>query len=123
MHLPSTKTKTLGDRVICRSNEYGPLLIGTITDVIHNTIPVVQDESTGEIFGCGGIVVKYTDELLGQLNALPDFVQQWNALAENHFLTYEKFEDSKARYMKDQRRKSEGDVGFNSFRESVVKGK
>ena len=123
MHLPSIKTKIIGDRVICRSNEYGPLHIGTIVDLLKDTIPIVKDDETGEVFYCGGIVVKYNEELLQQLNALPDFVQQWNALAENHVLTYDKFEKSKERYMKEMRRKSEGIDGINSFRESVVKGK
>jgi hypothetical protein len=61
-------TFKLGDRVICRSNEADPLLVGELVSLWDNEgkwsnpIPYVKDED-GEIWGVMGIMRPYTDEL------------------------------------------------------------
>ena len=83
-----TDLKT-GDRVIVRSNEDDPLLIGTIIDFENfdnpknDWFPVVQDEQTDKPFTCLGIVNPYSEQLLTELENLTP-KEQWNKLAKNY---------------------------------------
>lgn len=70
----------IGSRVICRSNEDEPLMIGKIIKWEGN-IPIVQDELTDKDFFVMGVIRHYDLNLLKTLNKLtPD--EQWNVLAE-----------------------------------------
>lgn len=74
----------LGDKVICRSNECNPLMVGTIVEFWDNDgywsncIPQVKDES-GEVWGVMGTIVHYTDELFETLTPMRP-LEQWNYL-------------------------------------------
>lgn len=77
---------TIGMRVICRSNEPDPLIIGTIEYIWDNNgkfkdcpIPHIKDENTGEIWGIMGICKPYTDELYNELLPLKP-IEQLNYL-------------------------------------------
>lgn len=75
-------TFKLGDKVLVRSNECGPLLIGNIVEFWDNggkwsdCIPQIVD-SNGNVWGAMGIMKLYTDELY---NKIKDFrsLEQWN---------------------------------------------
>jgi hypothetical protein len=73
----------VGSKIICRSNEDEPLMIGTIIawDGPSENIPVVKDELTNKEFFVMGVIRHYDLNLLKTLNKLtPD--EQWNVLAE-----------------------------------------
>ena len=75
----------LGDRVICRSNECDPLMVGTIISFWDNegkwsnAIPQVKDDLDGKIYGVMGTVVHYNDELMETLKPMR-MLEQWNHL-------------------------------------------
>ena len=71
----------LGVRVIARSNNDEPLLIGRITGFMeitkaNNPVPAVVEESTGKIWHPLGLVVPYNDELMAKLESM-SFKEQW----------------------------------------------
>lgn len=74
----------LGDKVICRSNECDPLLIGTIVEFWDNEgkwincIPQVKDED-GNVWGVMGHIKHYSDELMKILEPMR-MLEQWNYL-------------------------------------------
>ena len=79
----------IGDRVICRSNQDDPLLIGTISyfedfdNPKNDDFPVVKCEKCGKEYICMSIVKPYSDELLQELNKM-SYKEQWNYLAKNY---------------------------------------
>jgi hypothetical protein len=72
----------LGDKVIGRSNECDPLLIGEIVEFWDNDgkwstcIPYVKDEN-GDVWGNMGHLVHYSDELYEKIKDLKP-LEQWN---------------------------------------------
>lgn len=84
----------LGDKVIGRSNECDPLLIGEIIEFWDNDgkwtscIPYVKESGTDKILGCMGILRHYDEELLKELEPLKP-LEQWNyLLPEDHHSRY-----------------------------------
>ena len=78
----------LGDKVICRSNEPDPLMVGELVSLWDNEgkwtnpIPYVKDED-GKLWGIMGIMRPYSDELYEELSKLKP-LEQWN-----YFLPHE----------------------------------
>jgi hypothetical protein len=73
----------IGTRVIVRSNEGGPLIIGkVIGDAsehgLKSNAPVVRVEDTDEELICFGIVVPYHKNLFDSLQSLKDPKEQWD---------------------------------------------
>ena len=72
----------LGDKVICRSNEIEPILIGEIVEFWDNEgkwsdcIPYVKDVK-GDVFGVMGLIKPYTEELFNEIKGLHP-LKQWN---------------------------------------------
>lgn len=83
-------TYTLGDRVICRSNEPDPLLIGEIVEFWDNDgkwsdcIPQVRSESDGLIYGIMGIIKPYSEGLMNELSGLRP-LEQWNYFVDEPY--------------------------------------
>ena len=77
----------IGDRVIVRSNEDAPLMIGEyIGDQEFgqgSKLPLIKSESDGKTYFVGGIVRKYSEELMGKLSSM-DPKEQWNYLCYPH---------------------------------------
>jgi hypothetical protein len=77
----------VGSRVIVRSNNDEPLMIGVLTEwkktAPHHLseLPLVKDEETEEVFWCGGVLRHYDSLLIEALNKLT-YAEQWNVLAE-----------------------------------------
>jgi hypothetical protein len=75
-------TFKIGDKVIGRSNECDPLLIGEIVEFWDNEgkwdncIPYVKDEN-GEVWGVMGHLVHYSDGLYQDIKDLRP-LEQWN---------------------------------------------
>lgn len=75
-------TFKLGDKVICRSNEADPLMVGELVSLWDNEgkwtnpIPYVKDEQ-GELWGVMGVMRPYSDELYEELSKLKP-LEQWN---------------------------------------------
>lgn len=78
----------LGDKVICRSNECDPLLVGEIVEFWDNNgkwtncIPYVKDEK-GVIFGVVGIIKPYSEKLMSEIENLRPLEQYNYFLPEN----------------------------------------
>jgi hypothetical protein len=78
----------LGDKVVCRSNEPTPILVGEIVEFWDNNgkwdscIPQIKDKN-GEIWGVMGIIKPYTDELLETLLPMRA-LEQWNYLLDDN---------------------------------------
>ena len=76
-------TFKIGDKVICRSNEPYPLMVGKIIEFWDNQgkwsqpIPVVRNNRTGKKFNVHGIVKPYTQELMDTLRPMKP-LEQWN---------------------------------------------
>lgn len=72
----------LGDKVICRSNEPDPLLVGELVSLWDNEgkwespIPYIKDDN-GEIWGIMGVMRPYSDDLYNQLIKMSP-LEQWN---------------------------------------------
>lgn len=71
----------VGDRVLVRSNEIGPPLVGIYDHdepicMGKSTVPCVVDDE-GKEWYCGGIVVKYNDELHDHLKSMSDSKDGW----------------------------------------------
>ena len=79
----------LGDKVICRSNEADPLMVGELISLWNNegkwskTIPYIKDEQ-GEIWGIMGVMRPYSDELYEELSKLKP-LEQWNYFMPNEY--------------------------------------
>ena len=77
----------VGSRVVCRSNEDEPLMIGVIEKwdkfAEHHTtmLPFVRDEATNELMVVMGVIRHYEEPLIQALNKLTP-AEQWNVLAE-----------------------------------------
>lgn len=73
----------IGDKVICRSNEPYPLMVGKIIEFWDNegkweqSVPVVRNNRTGKKFNVHGIVRPYTQELMDALRPMKP-LEQWN---------------------------------------------
>jgi len=79
----------IGTRVICRSNECDPLMVGKIVEFWDNNgkfrdnpVPHVKCEITGEIYGVLGIIRPYTDELYEILKPMKP-LEQWNYFVDD----------------------------------------
>lgn len=76
-------TFKIGDKVICRTNEPYPLLVGKIVEFWDNegkwdkSIPVVRNTRTGKKFNVHGIIRPYSNELLNVLKPMKP-LEQWN---------------------------------------------
>lgn len=76
-------TFKLGDKVICRSNEPYPLMVGKIVEFWDNqgkwtqTVPVVRNNRNGKKFNVHGVVKPYSDELMDTLRPMKP-LEQWN---------------------------------------------
>ena len=100
-------TYKLGDKVIGRSNECDPLLIGTITELWNNDgnwvgcIPQIKDDN-GDVFGAMGIIKPYTEELIKTLEPMRP-LEQWNYLLDEkskkiHSYTEEEMDKKEKQY-------------------------
>jgi hypothetical protein len=75
----------LGDKVICRSNECDPLMVGSIIEWWDNNgkwtnpIPQIKDDLDGQVWTHMGTIVHYTDELFNTLKPMRP-LEQWNYL-------------------------------------------
>lgn len=78
-----------GDRVMVRSNNDEPLMIGTIIDfdtcnfASKEFLPIVMDEKTDKEYICFGMVLPYQQSMAEQLEKLTP-KQQWDFL-DKHF--------------------------------------
>jgi hypothetical protein len=81
--LNKSRNYPIGSKVICRSNEDEPLMIGEIIawDGPFYDIPIVKDEKTDKEFFVMGVIRHYDLNLLKVLNKLTS-AEQWNVLAE-----------------------------------------
>lgn len=112
-------TYKLGDKVICRSNECDPLLIGTLVEFWDNDgkwstcIPQVKDED-GKVWGHMGIIKPYSDELFGVLQPMRP-LEQWNYLLDDNVkemysFTEEEMDRKEKAYEKIQKLKSKNSM-------------
>lgn len=73
----------VGDKVICRSNEPYPIMVGKIVEFWDNEgkweqpVPVVRNSRTGKKFNVHGIVRPYSQELMDTLRPMKP-LEQWN---------------------------------------------
>jgi hypothetical protein len=80
----------IGDKVLCRSNEPNDLIVGEIVEFWDNegkwteAVPMVHDIKSNKTYTCFGIVKKYSDELLTNLNTMKP-LEQWNFLVEEPY--------------------------------------
>jgi len=80
----------VGDKVICRTNEPYPLMIGKIIEFWdkegkrEKAIPVVRNLTNGKKFNVHGIVKPYSKELLEILKPLKP-LEQWNYFVPQEF--------------------------------------
>lgn len=78
-----------GDRVMVRSNDDEPLMIGTIIDFdsCNNTskefLPIVVDEKTDKPYICFGMVLPYQQSIAEALEKLTP-KQQWDWLNKHY---------------------------------------
>lgn len=76
-------TLKIGDKIICRSNEPYPLMVGKIIEFWDNegkwsqVVPVVRESRTGKKFNVHGIVRPYSKELMDTLQTMKP-LEQWN---------------------------------------------
>jgi len=78
-------TYNIGDKVICRSNEPEPLLVGKIIEFWDNNgkwstpVPQVKEERTGKVRGVMGAIRPHSHELMVILREMKP-LEQWNYL-------------------------------------------
>ena len=78
-------TFKIGDKVICRSNEPHPLMVGKILEFWDNegkwetSVPVVRNIKTGKVVNVHGVVKPYSKELMDTLKTMKP-LEQWNSL-------------------------------------------
>lgn len=96
----------IGDKIISRSNEPDPLLIGTIIEFWDNEgkwtspIPQVKEFRTGKIWGTMGVIEHYSDALHSKLREMKP-LEQWNFLvSEEHRYTEEEIKRKEDNYLK-----------------------
>ena len=101
-------TYKLGDKVICRSNECDPLMVGTIVEFWNNDskwancIPQVEVE--GKVWGVMGHIKPYSEELMEILEPMKA-LEQWNYLIPDHLKKmYSYSEDDMVRKEKQYKR-------------------
>jgi len=76
------KEEALGTRVLIRTNEHEPLIVGKIIrfeEMPHSHIPVVLDEDTGEQIMSCGITLPYDETLKRYLETMTP-KEQWEYL-------------------------------------------
>ncbi len=73
--------KYIGKKVICRSNENDPLMVGIFggRNTAYNNVPMV--ESDGSPFFIGGIIIPYSELMFEMLNKLTP-KKQYKLLSE-----------------------------------------
>lgn len=80
-------TYKLGDKIIGRSNECSPLLIGHIVEFWdnhnrwYNCIPQIKDNNN-KVWGLNGIIRPYSEKLMNTLNKMKP-LEQWNYFVPN----------------------------------------
>jgi hypothetical protein len=101
-------TFRLGDKVICRSNEPDPLVIGEIVEFWDNDgkwtncIPYIKDEN-GKLWGCMGIIRPYSEKLMAELKHLRP-LEQWNYFVDEPYkYTPKKMDQKEKRYQQIQK--------------------
>lgn len=73
----------IGDKVICRSNEPYPIMVGKIVEFWdnegkwENVVPVVRNNRNGKKFNVHGVVRPYSHELMDILRPMKP-LEQWN---------------------------------------------
>jgi len=83
-------------RVIVRSNEPGPLMIGKVKSfttfgrIKSDAIPIVEDELDSKEYLTMGVILPYSDSLLEELKDLKP-IEQWNYLTFPHGQIKEKY--------------------------------
>ena len=88
--MPSDKVK-IGDRVMVVTNEDEPIMIGEVIGfenfgkIENNSLPLVREEKTEKEYVCLGIVKKYSQKLLQELESL-SYIDRWNRLAKNKII-------------------------------------
>ena len=103
----------LGDKVICRSNECDPLMVGEIVEFWNNDgkwdncIPQVKDEN-GQVWGVMGHIKHHTDELMETLKPMRA-LEQWNYFIPDELSRYryseEQMDKKEKQYNRVQERK------------------
>jgi len=76
----------IGDRVVVRSNEPDPLMIGKLIgydQIGPSQVPLVKSEKDAKTYMVLGIIKKYSEELLDELEGM-DPKEQWNYLCYPH---------------------------------------
>ena len=92
------KVCLLGAKVICRSNEVEPLLIGIVVgfqEATNDCLPIVSELESKKKYVVWGIVRPYNEDLLRYLNTLTP-AQQWKYLAPDSL--YQMSEDKKEQH-------------------------
>lgn len=108
----------LGDKVICRSNECDPLLIGTLVEFWDNDgkwdtcIPQIKDED-GKVWGSMGILKPYSDELIEELKPMRP-LEQWNYLLDDNVKEYYSYTEEQ------MKKKEEAYEKRKKFKENLV---
>jgi hypothetical protein len=106
----------LGDKVIARSNECDPLVVGEIVEFWNNDgkwsncIPQIKDDLDGTVWSHMGTVVHYTDELFKILEPMRP-LEQWNYLLpdnvkEMYSYTEEQMDKKEKQYKMVQKKKN-----------------
>jgi hypothetical protein len=94
-------TFKIGDKVICRSNEPHPLLVGKIIEFWDNggkwetAVPIVRNFRNGKRITAHGVVKPYSNDLMDSLRKLKP-LEQWNT-----------FVPEEVRYTSDEMEKKE----------------
>ena len=77
----------IGDRVMVISNNDEPIIIGEVISFDINIatiskLPIVKEEKTEKEYLCFGIVLKFDQKLLQELESL-SYEDRWNKLSWN----------------------------------------
>jgi|AntAceMinimDraft_18_1070375.scaffolds.fasta_scaffold313309_2 hypothetical protein len=105
----------LQDKVICRSNECGPLLVGCISSFWDNDgkwsncIPQILCDNGSGIWGVMGHIKPYTEELMETLTPMRP-LEQWNYLLsddvkEQYSYTEDEMDKKEKQYQMVQKKK------------------
>ena len=83
----SSDNVKVGDKVIVRSNEDNPLMIGTLVRFesfgqSNTRLPIIEDQDEKEWL-CMGIIKLYSEELLAELEPMTP-KEQWNHLSHHY---------------------------------------
>lgn len=102
-------TFSVGDKVMCRSNEPHPLWVGKIVEFWDNEgtwerpVPRVRNTRTGKIWGVNGVIKPFSEELFKSLKTMRP-LEQWNSLVPKE-----------AQYTEDEMKRKE-----ESFKKKVL---